>query len=259
MKYIYALVDPRTRMIHYVGQAYDVDSRYTQHMSDAAKTTKVAWLTELKKMGAQPGLHILQQCEDSEVNHIENWWIALGRRQGWPLTNGTNPGEWRFKDDFTQIYSEHLVQMESDYKQKLDDLERLQRAEINAQRKKIERLELESILSAVKTERMKWVSIVSFIVYTLFGAFALCNMAAFIVWSGMAYSTGKSAEGMTAALFAAMCALVFPQMYTHYKTIRLEEKQKPYMYLGYVSYAISIILLATLSFPRIILFLGTGK
>lgn len=114
MKYIYGLVDPRNRQICYVGQTDNVNRRYTQHLSDDARTAKAAWLAELKNSSLKPDIIILQQCEnDSDVNHFENWWIFLGRQQGWMLTNGTNPGEWRFKSDSPLISNERLRNMES--------------------------------------------------------------------------------------------------------------------------------------------------
>lgn len=125
MKYIYALIDPRDRQIRYIGQTDNVHTRYGQHMNDTAQTKKVAWLTELKSLGIKPDFIVLQDCENDEVHHIENWWIAVSRRQGMNLVNSTMPGEWRFKDDFTNLYSDSLKSMNTDTIQLARQEERL--------------------------------------------------------------------------------------------------------------------------------------
>lgn len=41
MKYIYALIDPRTRQIRYVGQTDDLTKRLQQHITDKSNTPKI--------------------------------------------------------------------------------------------------------------------------------------------------------------------------------------------------------------------------
>lgn len=218
MKYIYALVDPRTRMIHYVGQTDDVDRRYSEHLKDASDTTKVAWLSELRALDFKPHVHVLQQCENEDVYYIENWWIALGRRQGWPLTNGTKPGEWRFKDDFTQIYGEHLLQMEDDYKRKLILASIDQQTLIETQQRKIEQMEAEAILSATQTERSKWISRLYVIAY-----FVVCVCTAVAVYGSIVDAFSINSDRFL-GLTVAFGWLVFPWFSSVHWMVRKEKK-----------------------------------
>lgn len=111
MIYIYALIDPRTRGVRYVGQSVDPERRYTQHVTATEDTPKGVWIRELRSLGLEPDLIILGNATDQQqANYLETWWMLVGWRQGWGLTNGTKPGEWRVVEDFKIIFAKELAQ-----------------------------------------------------------------------------------------------------------------------------------------------------
>lgn len=91
---IYALVDPRTDEIRYIGKtSIKPERRLTQHLYDSTtpKTRKDYWIRSLGK--TLPELHILEVCSDSTWRELEAYWISLGRAIGWNLTNLTDGGD----------------------------------------------------------------------------------------------------------------------------------------------------------------------
>lgn len=111
MIYIYALIDPRTRGIRYVGQSTDPERRYAEHLQRAEGTPKGVWIRELRALNLEPDLIVLGDAEDQQqANYLEIWWMLVGWRQGWKLTNGTNPSEWRVAEDFKLLFADELVQ-----------------------------------------------------------------------------------------------------------------------------------------------------
>lgn len=88
MKYIYALVDPRSRQIRYIGQTEDLSKRLLQHIAERANTPKGEWIREMTTAGVQPEIIQLAIVRDGENAHeIEYRWVYLGRKNGWELTN----------------------------------------------------------------------------------------------------------------------------------------------------------------------------
>lgn len=171
---IYGLVDPRNNTIRYIGQAIDYNRRFSQHLSDSADTPKVKWISELKDSGLKPSIIILGECDESESHYLENWWILLGRRQGWMLTNGTNPGAWRVKDDFKTLFADELVLMYEDHA--------LACARLNAEHKAAcERLNSEVIALSVKVERDKWINRGCIIIHGVLSFFNLTGCV--VIWN----------------------------------------------------------------------------
>lgn len=165
MKCIYALIDPRTRQIRYVGQSSDPERRYQQHINAAEDTPKGVWIQELRAMDQLPDFILIDECEDAEAFYLENWWILIGKRQGWPLTNGTNPGEWRAQEDFKQIFDAHLKAMEAEHKQAL------------------EKMETDAIRAARLAESKKWNGRTYFFTYAVMVCLCIFNMYATIARS----------------------------------------------------------------------------
>lgn len=92
--YIYALADPRTGIVRYVGKTNDPQFRLEGHLRDKRNCARVKWLRELVSLGLQPQMIILEiihpplSWQDAEI-----WWIATGRERGWDLTNVSDGGE----------------------------------------------------------------------------------------------------------------------------------------------------------------------
>ena len=91
--YIYALVDPVTDDIRYVGKAVDPCMRLKQHLYLAQKrgeTHVQAWLGTLEE---SPWIWLLEQVDEDSWMEAERHWIAALREDGEPLTNLTDGGE----------------------------------------------------------------------------------------------------------------------------------------------------------------------
>lgn len=87
MHSIYALCDPWTGNIRYIGQAIDIYRRYAQHLLYSTGNKKV-WMDELKREAKLPTLIILESgLTRSQANKQEMYWIAYYLNQGAPLTN----------------------------------------------------------------------------------------------------------------------------------------------------------------------------
>lgn len=94
MIYIYALLDPRTSLVRYVGKSIHPKTRLAGHRADKSKTWRTNWLGELVGLGLQPELQILEELPDgANWQDREREWITKGRELGWPLTNCTLGGD----------------------------------------------------------------------------------------------------------------------------------------------------------------------
>lgn len=86
---VYALSDPRTKEIRYVGMAKNAYRRYAQHLLEPhPNKDKDAWMEELKEAGTAPILAILESgIDESAVREREKYWIQYYLSQGASLTN----------------------------------------------------------------------------------------------------------------------------------------------------------------------------
>lgn len=91
---IYALHDPRTYALRYIGWAYDPERRLRDHLKCAPKerSYKANWLRQIIALGSVPMLSILQTGMHGWAE-AEKDWIAYFRRMGAPLTNLTDGGD----------------------------------------------------------------------------------------------------------------------------------------------------------------------
>jgi GIY-YIG catalytic domain len=85
---IYALTDPDSGEVRYVGRtAQNPRRRYTQHLSGAEHSTR-AWARRLRRRHRWPQLAIIEaDVPVDEGNHRERYWIAYWREQGADLLN----------------------------------------------------------------------------------------------------------------------------------------------------------------------------
>lgn len=84
-RYIYALIDPRTKKEFYIGQSKNPDVRLLNHLhkSYLLKTPKDVLLSELIKLGKVPKVKILEEIEVDTTKKLtlfnlsdrENYWI----------------------------------------------------------------------------------------------------------------------------------------------------------------------------------------
>jgi len=91
---IYALIDPRTNKIFYVGKTKDMYRRMRWHMSDARVNSNeplgsemAIYLHRLVKSGLYPVIEILEEVDELVVNRIEWEWALTLKLLGHPITN----------------------------------------------------------------------------------------------------------------------------------------------------------------------------
>jgi hypothetical protein len=87
---IYALVDPRSEAIHYIGQSANPQRRLQRHLQErgGSNAGKEAWIAELRGVAARPQLLILEHVTvAATAREREDRWILHHLRKGAPLTN----------------------------------------------------------------------------------------------------------------------------------------------------------------------------
>lgn len=96
---IYALLEPDTDRVMYVGQSIDVMFRYRQHcdsLSADPNFGKIEWVGELRHEGRKPKLVVLEEVKTEEaLDGAERRWIhhfkALGQAELNISSGGGNP------------------------------------------------------------------------------------------------------------------------------------------------------------------------
>lgn len=93
MNLVYGLIDPRTRLLRYIGKSSAGTARPKQH-EYSAKSSKGPdtycrnWIRELQRLQLRYEIVVLDVIHDAtELDEWECWWIAYGWACGWPLTN----------------------------------------------------------------------------------------------------------------------------------------------------------------------------
>jgi hypothetical protein len=91
---IYGLIDPRTRLIRYVGLSSTGMKRPQDHRRSSCPDTYCRrWVRKLQSRGLDYKITVLEVVKDIvDLRGAERWWIAYGRACGWPLTNLTDGG-----------------------------------------------------------------------------------------------------------------------------------------------------------------------
>ncbi len=87
---IYALVDPRTNALHYIGHSSNPERRLQAHLRETrgSNPDKEAWVAELREFELRPRLTILEHVAVADaVREREDRWIFHHLRRGEPLTN----------------------------------------------------------------------------------------------------------------------------------------------------------------------------
>lgn len=93
--FIYALLDPDTDAVRYVGKSDNPEKRLAQHMKllEPKATHKQNWLRSLASKGKIPKLKILEEVDTNCWQDAERKWIQYYRELGSQLTNTANGGE----------------------------------------------------------------------------------------------------------------------------------------------------------------------
>lgn len=120
MNIIYALVDPRTLLVRYVGQSSSGLKRPCSHAQPAQmqkRTHTAAWCRQLARDGLRPAAVVLEHASREHLSERECWWIAYGRALGWDLTNHTDGGEGTRGIVMTAAHRRHLSEAHTGYRQ----------------------------------------------------------------------------------------------------------------------------------------------
>ena len=92
---IYALVDPRTDDVRYVGKSNDLKSRLRHHLIPRTTSWKDNWIRELLSEGLSFRVEVLEWATDANWVELERKWIAHYRDLGCRLTNLLGGGDGR--------------------------------------------------------------------------------------------------------------------------------------------------------------------
>lgn len=106
--YIYALIDPRTDQIRYIGKCDTPNERLRAHRCDKANTHKARWIRLLRAAGLRPRMEIIEVVAQDNWADREKFWIAYYRAQGLRLTNITDGGDGAPGRRLTDASKEHL-------------------------------------------------------------------------------------------------------------------------------------------------------
>lgn len=92
---IYALCEPGTAIVRYVGKSNDAPKRYHLHLSSARKGNKTPvgqWIRGLLSNSQRPALITLEEVPFNKFQDRERHWISFLRDEGVNLLNVSNGG-----------------------------------------------------------------------------------------------------------------------------------------------------------------------
>ena len=98
MKYtfIYALCDPDTEEVRYIGKSNSTRRRYSDHINECRtnrKSHKISWIKSLLSKNKKPLMKILDEVPENDWKLWEIHYIELYRSKGASLTNLTKGGQ----------------------------------------------------------------------------------------------------------------------------------------------------------------------
>lgn len=92
---IYALIDPRDSLVHYIGMSIDAQMRFYDHLYlSRSNEAKQRWIAELRQEGLHPILQVLETINAGPDAYFaacdrEYYWICEMWRSGSPLVNAS--------------------------------------------------------------------------------------------------------------------------------------------------------------------------
>lgn len=93
--YIYALVDPNTDEVRYIGKTNNLKRRLGDHCNKGMPGNnphKSHWIAKLRAEGKKPKIIVLQECDSDTWEEAESHWISHYRSIGARLTNVLSGG-----------------------------------------------------------------------------------------------------------------------------------------------------------------------
>ncbi len=95
MTFIYALLDPSTREIRYIGKSDNPDRRIYEHIvnRNSLNTHKANWINSVFNKGFRPLIEIIDEVSETEWQAAEAAYIAFFKEEGCNLVNATSGGE----------------------------------------------------------------------------------------------------------------------------------------------------------------------
>lgn len=93
--FIYALCEPGTRTVRYIGQTLNPEKRFREHVwhSRKRRTHLGNWIRELQRRGVRPNLVVIREVPYSDWPEAERSFIRIARGLGMRLVNSTEGGE----------------------------------------------------------------------------------------------------------------------------------------------------------------------
>lgn len=95
--FIYALKDPTTNEVRYIGKSDNPEARIYHHCATRIGSRKTKWIKSLIERGLRPELIILEECVRDSHRHAETAWIHFFLDLGCDLTNAIYRGYDRGK------------------------------------------------------------------------------------------------------------------------------------------------------------------
>ena len=95
-KFIYCLICPKTNKVRYIGKSKDPTGRLRSHLTNnhlIPSTKKNNWLVSLLRQNLLPGMEIIDEVFENEIDYWEKFYIELFRTWGFDLLNGTKGGD----------------------------------------------------------------------------------------------------------------------------------------------------------------------
>lgn len=94
MIFIYALIDPFTFKVRYIGKTIKLKQRYQNQLNESSNTHRCNWIKGLLSSGKKPIQVVLQELEDCEDwQKAEMNWIRIAKKYKWNLVNSTDGGD----------------------------------------------------------------------------------------------------------------------------------------------------------------------